>query len=58
MTAYGINATTAAEVRLKCVNPPFTSTSNGCYQLPAGAPTDQGLLVALTDKRGRRPFHS
>ena len=50
--AYGTDATAAGEVRLPCVNPPFTSTSNDCFQLPAGAPAGQGLLVELSQSNG------
>jgi hypothetical protein len=47
--AYGTDALTAAEVRL---NPPFTSTDDECFQLPAGAPANQGLLVELSQISG------
>jgi hypothetical protein len=50
--AHGINAATPAEALLNCINPPFNATSNSCYQLPSGAPSDQCLLVELSQANG------
>jgi uncharacterized protein (TIGR03382 family) len=50
--AHGTNAATPTEVLLNCINPPFNATNNSCYQLPAGAPTDQCLLVELSQNNG------
>ncbi len=50
--ATGTNAATAGRGLLNCINPPFNATNNSCYQLPAGAPTDQCLLVELAQSNG------
>ena len=50
--AHGANAATPTEVLLSCINPPFNNTNDSCYQLPAGAPTDQCLLVELSQNNG------
>lgn len=50
--AHGTNAATPTEVLLNCINPPFNTTNNSCYQLPSGAPPDQCLLVELSQNNG------
>ena len=50
--AHGTNAATPNEVLMNCINPPFNATNNSCYQLPASAPTDQCLLVELSQNNG------
>ena len=47
----GLNANTGSQVVLHCVNPPDTSAPE-CFQLPAGASTDQCLLVELAQHGG------
>jgi hypothetical protein len=50
--AHGTNGASPSEVLLNCINPPFNATNNSCYQLPAGAPSDQCLLVELSQNNG------
>ena len=52
VAAYGSDTVAASEVRLPCVNPPFTTTSNDCFQLPVGTPSSQGVVVELSQTNG------
>lgn len=48
----GVNATTGTQVTLHCANPPYPASTPRCFQLPAGAPHDQCLLVELAQHNG------
>jgi hypothetical protein len=52
VAAVGTNGTSGSQVSLPCDNQPPAAGVNSCYQLPLGAPSDQCLLVELSQNGG------
>ena len=59
VAAYGSDAVATGEVRLPCVNPPFTTTSNRLLPAAGRRSVQPGhRRRAVADERIRRPFRS